>query len=404
MAEPAPELALAQICSELVRLQDRIDAQRLLQFTPSSTGGGAPIPILQTPLVQPSYALPFMRADDARGGDPRATAALLERRPTVWHAVAPVMVALRASLLLVLAAGFVGAACGGKSVVETPGSGAVDGAGGTGNRGAQGGNGAMTGTGGAMVGSGGSEPVSGRGGSSSGAGGSGAPAIGGANAGAAENGGSASAGKGGAKGGMGGAPGGNGGEAGEASCDAVLPCGGDVNGTWAVVSSCLMVGGGIEVGRLGLGCSSSAVTGTLEVSGTWAADAKTRTVVDHTKTTGSELIDLNDECLNISGTAASCDHVTVPIRGMGYAAVDCATVSAGCACVANVEQSGGLGVPLISPTTMGTFSTAGDVLTISNGSDETEYTYCVSGSTLTLSPKTNPPTGTVTGTIVLMRQ
>jgi hypothetical protein len=42
------------------------------------------------------------------------------------------------------------------------------------------------------------------------------------------------------------------------------------------------------------------------------------------------------------------------------------------------------------------------VLTITAG--EQEYSYCVSGTTLTMTPQSTTRTGTVTGTVELQRQ
>ena len=59
----------------------------------------------------------------------------------------------------------------------------------------------------------------------------------------------------------------------DADCEAVAPCGGDVVGSWVVAGSCLPVSGNADISGFGLGCTSAPVRGTLEVTGTWSADA-----------------------------------------------------------------------------------------------------------------------------------
>jgi hypothetical protein len=54
------------------------------------------------------------------------------------------------------------------------------------------------------------------------------------------------------------------------------------------------------------------------------------------------------------------------------------------------------------PSTSGVYTTAGSTLTISAG--EQEYSYCVTGDTLTMTPQSAPTRGTLTGTVVLQRQ
>jgi hypothetical protein len=106
-----------------------------------------------------------------------------------------------------------------------------------------------------------------------------------------------------AAGGAGGTGGSSG--AGGASCSNVVPCGGDVVGTWTVTSSCLRVSGQLDMSMLGAGCASAPVEGSLQVTGTWTARSD-GTYRDATTTFGSEQITLPASCLVVSSTPVSC--------------------------------------------------------------------------------------------------
>jgi len=207
--------------------------------------------------------------------------------------------------------------------------------------------------------------------------------------------------------GAGGTPGGTGG--GPATCSNVTPCGGDVVGTWDVTSSCLTVSGDMNMSSFGLGCTSAPVTGSLQVAGTWTADAD-GTYSDNTTTTGEEQIDLPGECLSVSGTCTTCSRISAPLSSVGFASVSCvdnpngspSECGTGCTCSATVDQAGGLGVAPTFPSASGTYTVAGGTLTITEG--EQEYSYCVSGNTLTMTPQSGDRTGTLTGTVVLQIQ
>src|SRR6185436_14209979 len=86
-----------------------------------------------------------------------------------------------------------------------------------------------------------------------------------------------------------------------AACSDVAPCGGNAVGTWTVASACLAVAGNLDVSGFGLGCPTVTVTGSLQVSGTWTANAD-GTYADNTTTTGDEQLTVPAECLNVSGT------------------------------------------------------------------------------------------------------
>ncbi len=183
-----------------------------------------------------------------------------------------------------------------------------------------------------------------------------------------------------------------------ASCSAVTSCGGNVVGTWTATSSCLNVTGQADLSPLGVGCTSAPVTGSLWVTGTWSANSD-GTYSDNTTTSGNEQLELPASCLNITGTPVTCDGIAEAIPSLGYAAATCTTAAGGgCACSATVQQTGGIAFVSASAPTSGTSMTSGDVITTSDG---TKYSYCVSGTTMTLTPEGTAPT--VTGTVMLQK-
>lgn len=246
-------------------------------------------------------------------------------------------------------------------------------------------------------------------------GGAGLPATGGgAGTGqaGASTGGSAGAASGGA-----GAGGSAGGSAGSASgsagagpaCDNpmnVTACGGDVAGTWMVMSSCIKVSGAIDLTGLGADCKSGEITsGTLSVTGTFTATSD-GTFTDGTQTTGDEILELPQTCKTLSGTETTCKRVGGPLRSIGFDSATCVdnTTTMGCTCTATVAQMGGLGLLQPNFPMSGSYAVADNNLTLSDGSHDYAYPFCVAASTLTVSQPTMAKTGTYVGTVVLQKQ
>jgi hypothetical protein len=189
---------------------------------------------------------------------------------------------------------------------------------------------------------------------------------------------------------------------GEVSCSNVLPCGGDIVGTWAVTSSCLKITGEMDLSSMGLGCKSAPVTGALQVSGTWTANSNGK-YTDNTITSGTEQLTLPASCLQVSGTTASCEALNATIESFGYesGSVNCknAASGGGCTCPATIKQTAGLGLLSVEPTTTGKYTTSGNVVTTDN---EKKYSYCVSGNKMAWTPQSTSPT--TTGTVLFQKQ
>jgi hypothetical protein len=189
----------------------------------------------------------------------------------------------------------------------------------------------------------------------------------------------------------------------EAACTAVEPCGGQVVGNWVVAGSCLPVSGMANMSGFGLGCTQAPITGALQVTGTWAANAD-GTFTDGTTTKGDSKLELPASCLTVSGTTTTCDRLGGALQALGYAEVTCtdAASGGGCSCAASVDQAGGLAIVSFGAAAKGTYTTADNMLTTAAGSSNA-YAYCVSGNQLVMTPQVTGTTGALTGTIVLVK-
>jgi hypothetical protein len=204
-----------------------------------------------------------------------------------------------------------------------------------------------------------------------------------------------SAGSGGSGGGGGGGP---------VSCDAVAPCGGAVVGTWAAAESCtLTISGMADMRPLGASCVSAPVTGTLNISGTFVAMADGK-FTDNTRITGMETVEAPPECLMISGTVTACDRLGLDAIGLLNATCVDNPATQGCTCTATLDQAGGLGIISNAPSLDGNYSTNGNTFVATYQGVDTEYDYCVAGTTLTLDPKAVRIAGETMNPIVLQKQ
>lgn len=200
--------------------------------------------------------------------------------------------------------------------------------------------------------------------------------------------------------GMGG--GGGSGGAGQ-PCSNVTACGGDVVGNWTVSSACLTVSGELDLAAIGAGCASVPVTGSLQVSGTWSANAD-GTYADGTTTTGNVSFPLSPACLVISSTPVTCEGAGSLLgAALGYSSLSCTPAAAGgCSCAGTIHQTGSMGVASSAPTTSGNYTKANNALSLTRDAGEpASYPYCVAGTTLTTTPLSTRPT--LTGSITLQK-
>jgi hypothetical protein len=190
-----------------------------------------------------------------------------------------------------------------------------------------------------------------------------------------------------------------------ASCTEVMPCGGDVVGTWTAAPCSLMITGNADLSGFGIDCTSAPVTGSLQVTGTWTASSD-GTYSDNTTTSGDAQLELPPTCLRVSGTTTTCVKLGSSLQALGYTSLTCTdnSASGGCTCAATIQQTGGLALVSLDAAPSGTYSTANNNLVTTGFGINTEYSYCVSANTMTMTLRTVGKAGTVTGPIVLQKQ
>jgi len=234
-------------------------------------------------------------------------------------------------------------------------------------------------------------------------------------------GGSDAVGGGATAGGAGGSGGGDVGSGGRVdppppSCDNVSACGGDPVGTWFAqdTGSCILVSGVADVSALGIGCSEAPIEGTITVSGNWTLGAD-GTFGDNATTTAELTMELEEVCLDISGTVSQCDRIGLVMAGAaGLDSVVCTNstiTTGGCTCLGTVEQQGASAYPMgFNARTSGTYIAADNTITVTGtsarpGLANLAYSYCIDeGGFLHVTPTTPTIFGTVTGTVVFQRQ
>lgn len=175
------------------------------------------------------------------------------------------------------------------------------------------------------------------------------------------------------------------------NCSALTPCGGSVVGAWKVTASCLKVSGDMDTSLLSLGCPSVPANGSLQVMGSFVANAD-GTYRDNTTTKGTVSFPLSPACLSVSSVPVECSRIGLIFEAAGWDTANCTGGDGQCSCTLTVEQQeGGLGavVPYTEPA--GMYTTEGTTLTATN----VKYSYCVSGDTLTVVPQVSATTGSV---------
>jgi hypothetical protein len=175
------------------------------------------------------------------------------------------------------------------------------------------------------------------------------------------------------------------------NCSPFTPCGGSVVGSWKVASSCLKLSGDMDTKLLSLGCPSVPVTGSLQVEGTFVANAD-GTYRDNTTTSGSVSFPLSPACLSVSSVAVACDRIGSIFEAAGWDTANCTGGDGQCNCTLNVDkQKGGLGAVVPYTETAGMYTTSGNSLTATN----VTYSYCAAGDTLNLVPQVSGTSGSV---------
>jgi hypothetical protein len=189
---------------------------------------------------------------------------------------------------------------------------------------------------------------------------------------------------------------------GGSACANVTACSGSAVGTWEAKSSCLNVSGQADMGMLGVGCRTAVVTGTRQVSGTLTLTADGK-YTDKTTTKGTETWVLDASCLEISGTKTDCEGIAAMLVGtlatFGYSEYTCTKADGGgCTCKGTIDQAGGIGLTFNDLTANGNYTAANNAFSMG---DTLNYSYCVAGTAMTVTPQSTKPT--LTGSIAFQK-
>jgi hypothetical protein len=110
----------------------------------------------------------------------------------------------------------------------------------------------------------------------------------------------------------------------------------------------------------------------------------------------------------LSGTTTTCDGLESPVGSVGFksGSVMCTdnSTTMGCTCTGVIEQMRGLGYTSYDSGDNGTHMAMGNEVALKWYGDPVDYSYCVAGSTLTMTLDSIPKTGTVDGPIVFQKQ
>jgi hypothetical protein len=154
----------------------------------------------------------------------------------------------------------------------------------------------------------------------------------------------------------------------------VTGCGGDVVGTWTIVSSCVQATIMMSCGQVISSSAGLTTTGTI----TYNTDL---TYMTTTASTGTATVSEPDACLTFQGTTLTCDQLGASAQAMTPGAVSTACTDSGgvCKCTITVSQA--------SSTESGTYSLSGNTITRTpTGKTAATSNYCVRGTELDESP------------------
>ena len=112
-----------------------------------------------------------------------------------------------------------------------------------------------------------------------------------------------------------------------------------------------------------------------------------------------------EACLDV-GLVADCASLERPFTNTTYATTECvdAPETGGCRCTGTFDQKGGLAAISAGPFEMGSYSVAGNRLTLGATESGTPYDYCVMGDALVATLPVASTAGEVVGSIVLQKQ
>jgi len=180
----------------------------------------------------------------------------------------------------------------------------------------------------------------------------------------------------------------DGGDGGANVCATSGSCGGDIGGTWTAQTSCLSIMGTLSAdcpaGRILEGQASYTGTVTYKADGTYTG---------HLVQSGSSTTTLPASCLSLGSTTLTCDQLTT--TSTPGVAVTCQGTSE-CACTLTLTNK--------DASETGTYTIAEGILTeTSSKGTVTRSHYCVTGTSLTITPLPTVDGQTVSGSVVLSK-
>jgi hypothetical protein len=184
---------------------------------------------------------------------------------------------------------------------------------------------------------------------------------------------------------------------GSATCSNTPACGGNIVGTWKIVSTCVSSDESTQNNPSCPGETVKASGVTATGTATYGSDG---TYSTNFTINGSAILTIPGSCLKSGNIMLTCDQLQQSLSGAAtdsFSAVTCSASGDGCSCTLTLKPT-----PSMSNGTYTT--TAAGVLTETTGSGSDQNDYCVKGSTLTISPHAGSTMSTSTGTITLQKQ
>jgi hypothetical protein len=187
---------------------------------------------------------------------------------------------------------------------------------------------------------------------------------------------------------------------GAGQCGGNTTCGGNVVGAWSISNVCLQ---NASSAVMNTSCPQAQVDASgLKETGTITFNAD-MTYTSSATLSGAIKETFPSSCLMSQGVTVTCAQLNSELQTLVQAAnspfssASCAQASSGCACSFQFSSQ--------TSTQSGTYSTSGSTITnMPSGGTASSDTYCVQGSTLTLSSMSMSGMSGATGEVVLIKQ
>lgn len=185
----------------------------------------------------------------------------------------------------------------------------------------------------------------------------------------------------------------DGGDSVNAACSADHTCGGDIVGTWRIISSCVEVSGTAPMD----GCTEPLTVRGDGLQMTGSATFNADLTYSSTATVSGKVVtQIPAVCMTREGVTLTCTQLTQAMAAQGET-MTCAAAGGGCACTQTVAEE--------TTTETGTYQTQGSLLTMTQADEVSESDYCVQGTQLNVALRATPsPNGTRSASFIAQRQ